>query len=478
MRATRRTFRTAAIVTGTVAALAVPTAAAFADTPPTPQPSASDDQGRQTDQNEGQNEGQAKDQDGTQPPVAGGWESKGSVDIGDGWSAKVDVNASARSARAQIAQNGAVKGTLEAYDGSKSGKFGAYTITLSSDGSVSATKDKDDDATKPPVVGGWEDKGTVDIGDGWSAKVQVNASARSAKADILKDGAAKGHLNAYDDDSDSGKFGKYTVTLSSDGSVSATKDKDGPVVGGWEDRGTVRLGNGWSAKIKVNSSARSAKADILRGGAHKGHLKAYDGSNQTKIDNYTFTLTSDGKITAKKNAAPKPKPKPDHKRVYVKAVRLADGSVAKVYKLGTHHYQADIYARGAKLDTLDADGRTAFGENNGLHVALKPDGTVTSWLDGSGKNDGKHDRQHKPQPRHDQRVTPNGNDNANANANGSHNGERTLPRGGVKAGAENVSSRTSGSDSDETPLIAASAGAAAVGAAGLGFALYRRKNND
>ncbi|NEB79252.1 hypothetical protein G3I40_29140, partial [Streptomyces sp. SID14478] len=195
MRATRRTFRTAAITTGAIAALAAPAAAAFADTPPAPQQSAttgdqdqttpngngSDDQGNQgTDQgDQGTDQGQGDQGKGdqTDPPKPGDWESKGTVDLGDGWSAKVDVNASARSARAQISQDGAAKGSLEAYDGSKSTKIGDYTFTLTSDGTITAKKD-----TQPPKPGDWVSKGTVNLGDGWTAKVDVNASARSARA--------------------------------------------------------------------------------------------------------------------------------------------------------------------------------------------------------------------------------------------------------------------------------------------------------
>ncbi|MFE0174741.1 hypothetical protein ACFWZ2_20695, partial [Streptomyces sp. NPDC059002] len=162
------------------------------------------------------------------------------------------------------------------------------------------------------------------------------------------------------------------------------KDKD-PVVGGWESKGTTNLGKGWTAKVDVNASARSAKATIAQNGAAKGSLTAYEKSASTTIDGNTFTLSPDGTVTMKAKPTP---PKPDDKRVYKTTVKLADGSIAKIYKLGPNHYQADIFAKGVKLDTLDANGKAAHGQNNGLHVTLNPDGTIKSWVEGG----------HKPKP--------------------------------------------------------------------------------
>ncbi|MGW7149489.1 hypothetical protein ACWGIY_35430, partial [Streptomyces sp. NPDC054878] len=69
MRATRRTFRTAAIATGAIAALAVPTTAAFAaDTPPNPQGQVDVDQDKSTDP--GTDTGTD-----TETPQPGSWES-------------------------------------------------------------------------------------------------------------------------------------------------------------------------------------------------------------------------------------------------------------------------------------------------------------------------------------------------------------------------------------------------------------------
>ncbi|MFD7397448.1 MULTISPECIES: hypothetical protein [Streptomyces] len=79
-------------------------------------------------------------------------------------------------------------------------------------------------------------------------------------------------------------------------------------------------------------------------------------------------------------------------RAYVTTVKLADGSVAKVYKIGDSHFEADLFAGSTKLDRLVSKGGAAsYGQNDGLHVVLQPNGTVTSWMDGVSKP--------KPQPR-------------------------------------------------------------------------------
>ncbi|MFD7168838.1 hypothetical protein [Streptomyces violascens] len=278
----------------------------------------------------------------------------------------------------------------------------------------------------------------------------------------------------------------------------------------------------------------------------------------------------------KKDESKKDDSKDDSKkdvRSFVKSVKLADGSVAKVYKLGQNHYEAEIWANGSKLDTLVAKGASATGQNNGLYVVLNPDGTVTSWVEGGKKDESKKKDQSKKDERRDDRkkderkkdgkkshvissvkITmpdgriaklikttdgprveismPNGNflgaidlkdpsalndgwtykivnagkgvykfvviDGKNGgnswvyDFNGKliekytvqKDGKKqqqpvktavgVVPKGGVKAGAEGVS----GASSDQTPMIAAGGGMAAAGAAGLGFAMLRRRGDQ
>ncbi|MFF1693439.1 hypothetical protein ACFVXC_07440 [Streptomyces sp. NPDC058257] len=421
MRATRRTFRTAAIATGAIAALAVPTTAAFAaDTPPNPQGQiAPDDQTGTTGQDQDQGQDKSKDQD---------------------------------------------QGT---------------------DQNQGTDQDKGTDTdTETPKPGSWESKGTTDLGKGWSAKVDVNASARTAKASISHDGAAKGSLTAYEDSASTTIDGN-TFTLTPDGTVTAKlvdkgkdkeknkdKDKDKPVPGGWVSKGTTDLGKGWSAKVDVNASARTAKASISHDGAAKGSLKAYVKPSSTKIDGSTFTLAADGTITrtGAKPTPPKPQPKPtpDHKRTLVHQYANLGGTGfdAKVYKTRSG-YEADMIAKapetGKKIvwDTLKQSGnKPAYGQHNGAHFVLNPDGTMKGWTGGQ-----------KSQPQ--THTNPNASTNTNTNTQPKNGTSHVVPKGGVKAGAEGVHPA-----GESAPLMAAGGGMAALGAAGLGFALYRRKQDN
>ncbi|KOU30879.1 hypothetical protein ADK52_03775, partial [Streptomyces sp. WM6372] len=77
---------------------------------------------------------------------------------------------------------------------------------------------------------------------------------------------------------------------------------------------------------------------------------------------------------------------PPVERAFVTTVRLADGSIAKIYKIGNDHFEAVIFSGSTKLDTLvSKGGKPAYGQNNGLHVVLQPNGTVTSWVEGEQK---------------------------------------------------------------------------------------------
>ncbi|MEU9994437.1 hypothetical protein [Streptomyces sp. NPDC050848] len=260
---------------------------------------------------------------------------------------------------------------------------------------------------------------------------------------------------------------------------------------------------------------------------------------------------------------------PPVERAFVKSFKLADGSVAKVYQTGTDEYVAEIWAGGSLIDTLTTTGSPAYGQNNGLHVVLQPDGSVTSWVEGNPTPKPTPTPKPKPKPTPDKQVekkkvakkasavtitmpdgrlaklvnSPGGPRVVISMPNGHHLGtldlknptatndgwtykiavagkgqykfvvvdtpkqggtswvydfhgkliekyqvqkgksgtkpststtvvvpKGTLPKGGVKAGAENVSDT-----SDQAALIGAGGGLAALGAAGLGFALYHRR---
>ena len=126
-----------------------------------------------------------------------------------------------------------------------------------------------------------------------------------------------------------------------------------PVPGSWVSKGTSDLGDGWSAKIDVNVSARGAKAAVSLDGAVKGSLKAYVEPSTTKIDGRTFTLATDGTITREGAKPVPPNPQPD-----------TDTDT------GTFHDTAKGVAEADSDETSSADGLTPLTAVGGGIAAL------------------------------------------------------------------------------------------------------------
>ncbi|MEU9856965.1 hypothetical protein [Streptomyces sp. NPDC047974] len=80
---------------------------------------------------------------------------------------------------------------------------------------------------------------------------------------------------------------------------------------------------------------------------------------------------------------------------------LADGSTAWVRQTGGGSYSADIVGRdGVPIGSLTSTGgQPAYGENNGLHIVLQPDGTVSSWTEDVPAPVPTPKPQPKPQPK-------------------------------------------------------------------------------
>ncbi|MFE9844445.1 hypothetical protein [Streptomyces goshikiensis] len=171
-------------------------------------------------------------------------------------------------------------------------------------------------------------------------------------------------------------------------------------------------------------------------------------------------------------------------RVLLKSLSLADGvSTARVYRVAKNAYQADILRDGVTVATLTSrDGVPARGDAGGLHAALRPDGRLSSWVgetrpgaDGSHRIDGGG---HKTGVRDGKVVA--------ASVRASQPGAGAAPGAGAdgkggsiaagRAGAAEAlrPDAPAGGPGDGLLLLAACGGIAAVGAAGLGFAMLRR----
>ncbi|MFJ6053849.1 hypothetical protein [Streptomyces sp. NPDC092307] len=171
----------------------------------------------------------------------------------------------------------------------------------------------------------------------------------------------------------------------------------------------------------------------------------------------------------------------------VKSLALADGvSMAKVYRTADGAYQAEILAAdGSKAATLTSrDEVTAFGGSGDLHAALDSAGRLSSWMgdvpargvDHTVAGDG-----HKTGTRSAARTE----------ARGDAPGGQVVPVSGPRkatngdthvvaegsGGGRRLSTLADG-PGDGVLLLAAAGGIAAVGAAGLGFAMLRRGRTD
>ncbi|MFD6226079.1 hypothetical protein ACFWFZ_04270 [Streptomyces sp. NPDC060232] len=166
-------------------------------------------------------------------------------------------------------------------------------------------------------------------------------------------------------------------------------------------------------------------------------------------------------------------------RTLVKSLWLADGvSTAKVYRTAKGAYQADILAAdGATATTLTSrDGITDFGASGELHAALDSDGRLTSWVGDASAQGGGHavaGAGHKTGTRD---AARNGQAVPVSTEQRAASGD-TRALEAASAEGRRLSTLADG-PGDGVLLLAAGAGIAAVGAAGLGFAMLRRGRTD
>ncbi|MFF3016930.1 hypothetical protein [Streptomyces sp. NPDC057939] len=166
---------------------------------------------------------------------------------------------------------------------------------------------------------------------------------------------------------------------------------------------------------------------------------------------------------------------PSTQRTLVKSLALADGrSTARVYRLAQDAYQADILRAGVTVATLTSRaGSTDFGSSGELRAALLPDGRLTSWVGDTRPGDAAHAvgaGGHKTGTRSGHTVPASA---QHADGDGTRVGGSGS--GGATGTAETLRLHTLADGPGEgVLLLAAGGGIAAVGAAGLGFAMLRR----
>ncbi|MEU9415377.1 hypothetical protein [Streptomyces sp. NPDC051000] len=164
---------------------------------------------------------------------------------------------------------------------------------------------------------------------------------------------------------------------------------------------------------------------------------------------------------------------PTGQRTLVKSLSLADGeSLARVYRVAGDAYEAEILRDGTRVATLAGrDGATDVGGTGELHVSLRADGRLTSWVgDTRPAGDASHalfGDGHKTGTRGGHAVPV------------SAHTPRSLAGAGAGGTAEALRLNTLADGPGEgVLLLAAGGGIAAVGAAGLGFAMVRRGRTE
>ncbi|MFJ8014126.1 hypothetical protein [Streptomyces sp. NPDC096339] len=144
-------------------------------------------------------------------------------------------------------------------------------------------------------------------------------------------------------------------------------------------------------------------------------------------------------------------------RTLVKTLALADGvSTAHVYRVSKGVYQAEILgADGHRTATLTSDDG-ATGGTGALHAALASDGRLTSWTGDVADPRGGHV------------LTGDG------HKTGTRSGHAVPVASSGRAGTVYRIVNLADGPGEGVLLLAAGGGIAAVGAAGLGFAMLRR----
>ncbi|WP_369382799.1 hypothetical protein [Streptomyces sp. cg36] len=206
---------------------------------------------------------------------------------------------------------------------------------------------------------------------------------------------------------------------------------------------TVKLRDGGKAIVsKAKNGVFGAQLWDKHGNVGQA-LEANAKPTATLRSGLKVTLTKSGKIVQEwtKSSKPNPKPKPGKDESKEWTVKLKDGNSALVGKGTDGVYGAKIWdENGAALDGVHAKIRPSVTLPSGLKVTVTKDGKILqAWTGKTAKpEEGRH---------------------------------TTMPKGGVKAGADGV-------ESGGNTLLLAGGGAAAAGAAGLGFTMLRRRKAD
>ncbi|MGW8726162.1 hypothetical protein ACWGNF_09055 [Streptomyces sp. NPDC055808] len=451
MKASRRSaLRNAAIAAGTVTALALPVGSAFADSPTLPgtgpsTPSVQPENPETPDtkpapdtepDRDARPETRPEDRDKPQDQIR-----TRTVALKDGGTAKVDWILG--KPRAELfGKAGNALGALEGPGASKTLPSG-LKVTLQYGGTLNQAFTNSQG--NKPMPQDQVDTKYVNLKDGGVA--HVNWILGKPRAELFsRSGKLVGTLEGPGASKvlDSG----LKITLQHGGTI-LQQDTTAPKPQDRTQTRTVALRDGGTAK--VDWILGKPRAELFgKSGKALGALEA-PGACKTLPSGLRVTLNHGGTLTQTWHKDTRSKPKPEQNTQ--RKIKLKDGSTALVEKGTDNVWGATVWSdKGGFLDGVHAVKRPTVKLPSGLKITIGKDGKLLQqW---PGKTGGKTKDL-------SERTTA----------------DRQMPRGGVKAGAEN-SAQASGSDSGDATMLLATGGGAAAAAAGLGFTMLRRRRNN
>ncbi|MET9539254.1 hypothetical protein ABZY16_17370 [Streptomyces sp. NPDC006553] len=139
---------------------------------------------------------------------------------------------------------------------------------------------------------------------------------------------------------------------------------------------TAQLVGGLSAEVYAEGDQHPYyTATVVKGGRTLGELKAgagYGGKDAEVFAGHSVTLNSEGVVTATAVDTPK--------GTLVRTETLLTGTVAKIYKVNQLDYRAELFRQGSPVGVVEANSRSAAGQDNGEFFVLNQDGTTHNWI--------------------------------------------------------------------------------------------------
>ncbi|MFJ8646362.1 hypothetical protein ACIRNI_09570 [Streptomyces sp. NPDC093546] len=244
-----------------------------------------------------------------------------------------------------------------------------------------------DTKTGDTKTGDREHVRTEKLVGGLVAEVYKNGAGRFI-VDFFEGGELRGSLTSGDKVV-RGRFGSVGVELSPDGHLMTyltTPGAQGELIK------THVLPKEMVAHV-YRVGAEVYAAEILKGADLTGALKAGTADSLMPQDKKVFdgvevTLKADGTLTwrrldegGKGEDGKDDEGKGDAaKGTFVRDETLSDGTLVKIYKVAAAHHRAESFVKGHSIGVIDANARSAAGNNNGSFLVLNPDGTTHHWV--------------------------------------------------------------------------------------------------